>query len=424
MRIDRTRLSHGALALTLGAAPALICLLLAATDATTTLLLSSAAVAGAAWLGSESCVLATLGALLSARIVSHPGPIPSVLFAAEGLLIAAAAARGSALVRDAVSLFASSSARIRALLGVQRRLHRSAAALSRLEGVSEECASFVIDERDRVVEWGVGASRLFGYSVDAALDTPVARLLETSHGAEEDAVFATVSAAAGAAIEATCRRSDGSTFDGDVTIHAVREASPRARVVTVRDRTRDQEWRAFADGARNLQVALREEADIAQRQLATLQYVTEPELNSLSSREAIQMLLDRLREAIDADGVALVRSGRQLPRLVAAAEGLQPEAGAERARAGISASDAGRILIVHNDPARVAAASAARWCDQAASLITVPVRLGSHIEGTVEAVGVKTRRSTEWEIALVQVVASQIAGRLRDQAVFNADAVA
>jgi GAF domain-containing protein len=107
-----------------------------------------------------------------------------------------------------------------------------------------------------------------------------------------------------------------------------------------------------------------------------------------------------------------------------ASEGLQPYGRAER-RAGTSpAPQAGRILIVHNDPARVAALSAAAWRDDAASLIAVPVPSRSHVNGTIEVVGVKTRRSTEWEIALAQVVAAQVGGRLRDDLIFGADAVA
>src|SRR6185295_12945139 len=97
-----------------------------------------------------------------------------------------------------------------------------------------------------------------------------------------------------------------------------------------RDRTRENAWRAFADSSAELQAALRDEADVAHRQLATLQHVTDPSVNALPASQAAAALLERLRAAIDADGAALVRVGAFRRRLISVNEQLQEEGVAER----------------------------------------------------------------------------------------------
>jgi GAF domain-containing protein len=243
-------------------------------------------------------------------------------------------------------------------------------------------------------------------------------------GTSFEHLLATTPADAGSRFERLLRRADGSSFNADVEIHLVPEVSTREFVVLVRDRSRDEEWAAFAAASASLQADLREEVDAAQRQLETLQNVTDPELNLLPTAQAITTLLDRLRAAIESDGVAVVRRGGPRRQIFTATDGLKPEFAAERRQSEGRPPPPGRILIVHNDAARVRAASVAGWCDDASSLIAVPIVSGSHAEGTIEAVRIKARRSTEWEIALVQVVAAQLAGRLQNAAMFGADAVA
>jgi GAF domain-containing protein len=68
--------------------------------------------------------------------------------------------------------------------------------------------------------------------------------------------------------------------------------------------------------------------------------------------------------------------------------------------------------------------SLVNWPETVTSLIAVPVVSGGTIEGAIEVVGLRSRRSTEWEIALVQVVAARIAGRMQDESYLDAGAVA
>src|SRR5439155_942789 len=112
-------------------------------------------------------------------------------------------------------------------------------------------------------------------------------------------------------------------------------------------------------------------------------------------------------------------SGRRR-RVVAASDGLQPTGAADRAD---QIADP-RTLLIQNDPARVAEMSLAGWPDTVSSMIAVPVMYAGRIEGTIEVVGSRGRRSTEWEIAVVQAVAGRFAGRTRGERYVRADAVA
>jgi PAS domain S-box-containing protein len=307
---------------------------------------------------------------------------------------------------------------------VQQRLRRIDAAAGCLEQLAADCAVFVVDDRGRIDDWRPGAARLFGWSADDIRGRSAEHVFAATGDIGVEQLLSATPAGDASRLVRTCCRADGTSFDADLEIHRLDDEGPRAFIVVVHDRTREQEWRAFADASADLQTTLREEADVAQRQLATLQHVTDPMLNQLSNAQAITALLDRLRAAIEADGVAVVRSARPRRRIVSATDGLAADSTAERRPGEGWTPQPGRILIVHNDPARVEAASIAGWRDEPVSLIAVPVVAGSHVEATIEAVRLKARRSTEWEIALVQVVAAQIAGRLQSESMFGADAVA
>ena len=71
--------------------------------------------------------------------------------------------------------------------------------------------------------------------------------------------------------------------------------------------------------------------------------------------------------------------------------------------------------MIHNDSAAVAEVSAAVWPDDVSSLIAVPVVRAGSTKAVMEVVNRTGRRATEWEIALVQVVAARIAGFLEDE---------
>jgi hypothetical protein len=219
------------------------------------------------------------------------------------------------------------------------------------------------------------------------------------------------------------RRADGREFQADVQLYEAGEYGRQGFAMIVRDLTTDQSWRAFAESAAEMQTALRDEADLAQRQLATLQHVTDPVLNTLPAVDAATALLERLRDAIDADGVALIRTGAFRRRVVVTAASIEVDGGIDR-RQNEARQQTDRILVIQNDATRIAAMSLVNWPKTVTSLMAVPVLCGATLEATIEVVSRRARRSTEWEIALVQVVAARIAGRVQDDSYLDADAVA
>ena len=78
--------------------------------------------------------------------------------------------------------------------------------------------------------------------------------------------------------------------------------------------------------------------------------------------------------------------------------------------------------MIHNDPAAVAEVSAAVWPDDVSSLIAVPLVRAGSASAVLEVVNRTVHRATEWEIALVQVVAARMAGFLQDDYYPNAAA--
>jgi GAF domain-containing protein len=106
-----------------------------------------------------------------------------------------------------------------------------------------------------------------------------------------------------------------------------------------------------------------------------------------------------------------------------AASGVEPSGTARRAQPA-SAYQTGRTSLIHNDAIRVAETSLCQWPADVASLIAVPVVHADRLQLVVEVVNHGGRRSTEWELALIQVVAERAAGLLRPDANFDRGAVA
>ena len=189
----------------------------------------------------------------------------------------------------------------------------------------------------------------------------------------------------------------------------------------VRDLTH-QQARAAADwSTAETHAHLRSEVELAQRQLWTLQELTDPTLNLLGAVQFVSELLDRLRSAIHAEGVALVHFGRHRRHLLCASEGLQCQRVHQRSGAAVT-TDRARAVMIHNDPTAAAEVSAAVWPDDVSSLIAVPLVRAGSTTAVLEVVNRTGRRATEWEIALVQVVAARMAGFLEDESSMNAAA--
>ena len=157
------------------------------------------------------------------------------------------------------------------------------------------------------------------------------------------------------------------------------------------------------------------------RRAEAIQELTDPTLNLLGAVQFVSELLDRLRSAIHAEGVALVHFGRHPRHLLCASEGLQCLRVHQRSGAAV-ATDKARAVMIHNDPTAAAEVSAAVWPDDVSSLIAVPLVRAGSVTAVLEVVNRTGRRATEWEIALVQVVAARMAGLLQDDSDLNAGA--
>jgi len=166
---------------------------------------------------------------------------------------------------------------------------------------------------------------------------------------------------------------------------------------------------------------LQSEVDVARQQLTMLQSVTDPALNALDGPTLVTSLLERVCAALGADGVALYHLDGCGGRIFAASQGLRPLGAGREPRK--SDYRTGRAALIHNDARRVADASLCRWPDDVTSLIAVPAVHGKRLQLVIEVANRRAKRSTEWELALIQVVAERAAGSLRETS-GDADAVA
>jgi hypothetical protein len=144
----------------------------------------------------------------------------------------------------------------------------------------------------------------------------------------------------------------------------------------------------------------------AERRLSALEQLTDPGLNPASGADAVDELLACLRATVDADAVAFV-SIRPSSIDVMSSVGLRPEPRAPRA------TDTGRFLnprvtLVHNDRARIEQTSAVRWPATVTSLIAVPVICDGEPCAIVEVVNDRPKSATDWDVALIRVVADRL----------------
>jgi PAS domain S-box-containing protein len=387
-------------------------------------LLGAAVALSAALGGFSTGSVATLTGVVLARIINHAPAAASVLFAVEGFVISAVIVRLAATAEEYAREVDAVEARVRDLKVLERRQRAIDIACARLEQAPGDHAMVMLDPQGRISTWRAGARRQFGWQEGAVVGSSGATLFVPEPGDEGfKQLLAHASDSGIARSSGRMRRADGAAFEADIEVQLLAEAGCNGFTMLVHDRTREQEWQAFTASTANAQLALREEAEAAQRQLATLQHVTDPSLYALPTGDVVTTLLDRLRQAINADGVALVCGTGPRAHVVAATEGLQP-AGAAVYRSDTDRSADHRTLLIQNDPARVADMSRAGWPETVSSLIVVPVVYAGRVEGTIEVAGLRGRRSTEWEIAVIQVVAGRFAGRTPGEQYLRADAVA
>ena len=189
-------------------------------------------------------------------------------------------------------------------------------------------------------------------------------------------------------------------------------------------RTRKNALAEMEASSEEAHAKLRYEADVARQQLTTLQSVTDPALNTLDGDDLVTSLLDRMCVALGADGVAVYCFEGLGGRIFSANSGISPLGRNKSRQPAFSDYKNGRTALIHNDAGRVVDTSLCVWPDDVTSLIAVPVLHTGRLQLVVEVANYRARRSTEWELALIQVVAERAAGLLRHDAYIATDAVA
>jgi hypothetical protein len=204
----------------------------------------------------------------------------------------------------------------------------------------------------------------------------------------------------------TLTRQDGSTCCADVEVRPFNEPGQRGYTITLHDLTSMLERHASREAALRVHVALRQSAAAAEHRLVALECLTDPALNPAFGVSTIHALLESLRTTLGADGVALVEIGLRGPQIVAAV-GVRPEGGAGSV-VDVNRLTTGRATLVHNDGVQVAQTSAVRWPKAVTSLMAVPVMGLDGARSIVEVVNKRSQFATDWEVALVRIVADRL----------------
>jgi PAS domain S-box-containing protein len=407
---ERTRLRAHAVALAaVGAAVVLRWAI--APDGPQFWLFSAAIAVSAAWGGIAPALVAALASMLAARAIDTVSLGAGLLFVAEGLAVAFVVVQLRGLLEDERRRMALLEPWMRELKSKEREGRLVDSAFDQLDEAAQAVV-VVLDSAGRVSSWRTGATRLYGRAAAEMLGTSPAALFEDL----SDEGFARLIADARqgeAGHTGRQRRSDGTTFDAAVKVRPLSRGGFDGFAMVVQDLTGEQAY-----------LQLRQEADVANRQLMTLRHLTDPSLNSQGGLAVAMTLLDRLREAIDAEGVALVYMEKFRRRVICAENGLQCERGVYRPPLDLRRADAGRTLMIHNDAAAVAESSTAGWPTDVTSMMAMPVVRAGSTQAVMEVVYRTGRRATEWEIALVQVAAARIAGFLQEDRYADSGAVA
>jgi PAS domain S-box-containing protein len=408
---ERKRLISHAIAIGAVAAAVVVRWIVGVGGGTPFSLLFGAIAVSAACGGTAPALVATLASLLAVRVTTDAPFTAALLFAAEGIVIALVVVVLRASLEDERKRMSAMEPWMRELKSTERQGRLVDLAFNHLDEAADTVV-VVLDGTGRVSSWRAGATRLYGRRAEEMVGNIPAVLFDEL---PDDGFARLISAArqGDAGYTGRQRRGDGSGFDADVLFRPLSRGGFDGFAMIVRDLTSDQAFRQ-----------LRQDADVANRQLLTLRHVTDPSLNSMDGSDLVATVLDRLREAIDAEGVALVSMEKFRRRVVCAASGLQSERGVYRPPLDLRRADAGRTLMIHNDKAAVAEASVAGWPGDVSSMMAMPVVRAGSTQGMMEVVHRTGRRATEWEIALVQVAAARIAGILSEDRLADSGAVA
>jgi PAS domain S-box-containing protein len=375
------------------------------------LAIALAAIAG----GLAPAAVATMAAVLLANVdaPASPSTIGRVTFALEGLGLALLVGGIGRRLRETAARLATADGVNQALTEEVKRARISHDAFEHLGEVASDAAAFVVNAHGLIVEWPRSAVRMYGFTEAQALGSNVSDVLEEPWrptgvdrlpAAEDDREEP-------ARRVGVHRRSDGTPVHVEFAIRRCGLYGREHFTVAVQDLSRRRETDAFREAAQRAQTALQRAADDTRAQLETLEALTDPAVIVAAGTAGVDDLLDRLRSAVRAEGVALVRVGRTATRVVAAA-GLQPVANGKSVAPASGVTGDGRVALVHNDAARVAQVSALQWPPTVSSILVVPVRHSGPVAFRIEVVNERRAPASEWDLALARIVAERLAAAM------------
>jgi PAS domain S-box-containing protein len=363
-----------------------------------------AVAASAARGGMAAAVVALLASILAARLGATvlPGPPALLLFTAEGLSVAVIVSVLRSRLLERRARLAQAETTIAQLTSRDRHRRVLDAALRHLEDSSGDTAIVVLNEAGTMTEWRASPERMYGYPASEMIGESAASLFFEAPSAAELRALLHQPVEGSPRRSSVHRRRDGTRLDVEVETRPFRNADARGITLVVHDTAERREWEDYREAAAQAQAALQQAADDTRQQLAALESMTDPSLNLLDGDAVVTELLERLRVTVGADGAALAQ-----PCGVVSARGLQPLEGPVSAdRLPLTP---GRVAVVHNDPARVEQLSALRWPADVASLLAVPVVHNGQVWSSLEIVSERSRRVSDWDVALARIVADRLA---------------
>jgi hypothetical protein len=150
--------------------------------------------------------------------------------------------------------------------------------------------------------------------------------------------------------------------------------------------------------------------DATNGQLQRVETLTDPALSELPTWGVLNELLVRIQSALDADSAVLVDArDRDRPLVLGSDAGHLAVRRDTLRRATAPGQRSTRVHLVQNDPIRLADTSVIAWRDEVATLVSVPVTCAGTILGVIEIAMRRARRWTDWDTALLRIVADRAA---------------
>jgi PAS domain S-box-containing protein len=386
------------------------------------LAIATAALAGGIAPGLVAAMAAIL--LAGADVPATSFSIARMPFALEALGLAIIGGGAARRLREATLRLTAVSGANDAFAREASRARISRHAFEHFQQVAADAAVFVINAQGLIVEWPESAARMYGYTAQQVLGSNASSVLGGSgRPAIVDELLTTEGEGEVIRRRSVHRRADGTAVHVDFAIKGCGGQDPEHFTIAIQDLSTRRETEAFREAALRAQTALQQSADDTRAQLETLERLTDPAFSVISGSATADELLERLRSAVGADGIALVKVGRNIARVVAAA-GLRPAGVNPNGPAGNAPADS-RLALVHNDPVRVAQVSAVVWPPTVSSVVVAPVCQAGAVGFRMEVVNERRAPATEWDLALMRVVADRLASAmLLRSRTDSADAVA